>query len=107
MDLLDGVCSGRSFASFSFFCNVENDIQKHYPQKNKYFCIFLPTSIVELDGLKTQISLTKMIFTKFTYHCILTLFFLFCFIYFILFPLTFYFDVLNSSVYALICFFFI
>ena len=47
-------------------CNVENNIQKSgtFSTINEYFCIFLPTSIVVLDDLKTQISLTKMTFTS-------------------------------------------
>ena len=57
---------------------VENNIQKpgtFSTNKRNIFGMFLPTSIVELDGLKKQISLTKMTFTKVTYK---------------------YFDVLNS-----------
>ena len=57
-------------------CKVENNIQKPgtLSTKNEYVCIVLPTSTVELDGLKIQISLTKLTLTKFTYHCMLTLF---------------------------------
>lgn len=93
-------------------CKIENNIQKPgtLSTKNEYVCIVLPTSTVELDGLKIQISLTKITFTKFTYHCMLTLFFLCYFlIYFISFILSFYFDGPNSSkkasFYVFICFF--
>ena len=63
-------------------CKVENNIQKPgtLSTKNEYVCIVLPTSTVELDGLKIQISLTKLTLTKFTYHCMLTLFF-YCFFF--------------------------